>query len=252
MTYELRKEDTAPPPVETTTQSPLGAAVPVTRHRFSLSPLNRRRWQNFKSNRRGYWSLWIFLILFFVSLFAELIANDRPFLIKFDGRLYWPAFVSYSETTFGGDFETAADYRDPYLQKLIADKGGTIVWPLIRYSYDTHNLDLPTPAPSKPTWMLTEAQCREVVEKKGLKSCRDLEYNWLGTDDQGRDVVARLIYGFRISVWKRTRSSVSSQLRTGHLRWRHYRIPAAVRQRLSHGRAHAAPFYGPAQPWFLC
>ena len=92
-----------------------------------------------------------------VSLFAELIANDRPFLIKFDGHLYWPAFVSYSETTFGGDFETAADYRDPYLQKLIADKGGTIVWPLIRYSYDTHNLDLPTPAPSKPTWMLTEA-----------------------------------------------------------------------------------------------
>ena len=114
--------------------------------------------------------------------------------------LYWPAFISYSETTFGGDFETAADYRDPYLQKLIADKDGTIIWPPIRYSYDTHNLDLPTPAPSKPTWMLTEAQCKEVVQKKGLKSCRDLEYNWLGTDDQGRDVVARLIYGFRISV----------------------------------------------------
>ena len=142
----------------------------MTRHRFSPSPLNRRRWQNFKSNRRGYWSFWIFLILFFVSLFAELIANDRPFLIKFDGHLYWPAFVSYSETTFGGDFETAADYRDPYLQKLIADKGGTIVWPLIRYSYDTHNLDLPTPAPSKPTWMLTEAECKEVVQKKGLKA----------------------------------------------------------------------------------
>ena len=167
----------APPPIETTTQTPLGEAVPATRGRFSPSPLNLRRWQNFKSNRRGYWSFWIFLILFFVSLFAEFIANDRPFLIKFNGHLYWPAFVSYSETTFGGDFETAADYRDPYLQKLIADKGGTIVWPLIRYSYDTHNLDLPTPAPSKPTWMLTEAQCKEVVQKKGLKSCRDLEYN---------------------------------------------------------------------------
>jgi microcin C transport system permease protein len=190
----------APPPVETTTQTPLGEAVPMTRHRFSPSPLNRRRWQNFKSNRRGYWSLWIFLILFFISLFAELIANDRPLLIRFDGHLYWPAFVSYSETTFGGDFETAADYRDPYLQKLIAAKGGTVIWPLIRYSYDTHNLDLPTPAPSKPTWLLTEAQCKEVVQRKGLKSCRDLEYNWLGTDDQGRDVVARLIYGFRISV----------------------------------------------------
>src|SRR6476661_8634539 len=191
---------TAPQPVETSTQSPLGEAVPMTRHRFSPSPLNRRRWQNFKSNRRGYWSLWIFLILFFISLFAEFIANDRPLLVKFDGHLYFPAFVSYPETTFGGDFQTAADYRDPYLQKLIADKGGSIVWPLIRYSYDTHNLDLPTPAPSKPTWLLTEAQCKEVVQKKGLKSCRDLEYNWLGTDDQGRDVLARLIYGFRISV----------------------------------------------------
>lgn len=188
------------PPIETTTQSPLGEAVPPSRHPLSLSPLNRRRWQNFKSNRRGYWSFWIFMALFLISLFAELIANDRPFLIKFDGKLYFPAFVNYSETTFGGDFETSADYRDPYLQKLIAEKNGTIIWPLIRYSYGTHNLDLPTPAPSKPTWMLTEAQCKPVVEKKGLKSCRDLEYNWLGTDDQGRDVVARLIYGFRISV----------------------------------------------------
>lgn len=187
-------------PIETTAKSPLGDALPITRKPFAPSPLNRRRWQNFKANRRGYWSFWIFITLFVVSLLAELIANDRPFLIKFDGRLYWPAFVTYSETTFGGDFETAADYRDPYLQKLIKEKGGTIVWPLIRYSYDTHNLDLPTPAPSPPTWMLTEKQCKPVVEKKGLKSCRDLEYNWLGTDDQGRDVVARLIYGFRISV----------------------------------------------------
>ncbi len=108
--------------------------------------------------------------------------------------------VTYPETAFGGEFETAADYRDPYLQKLIAEKGGSMYWPLIRYSYDTHNLDLPTPAPSPPTWTLTEAQCEAVVKKKGLKSCRDLEFNWLGTDDQGRDVVARLIYGFRISV----------------------------------------------------
>jgi microcin C transport system permease protein len=107
---------------------------------------------------------------------------------------------TYPETTFGGDFETAADYRDPYLQKLIADKGGWMIWPPIRYSYATHNLDLPTPAPSPPTWMLSEAQCKSVVERKGLKGCSDLEYNWLGTDDQGRDVLARLIYGFRVSV----------------------------------------------------
>ncbi|MGE0062034.1 MAG: ABC transporter permease [Xanthobacteraceae bacterium] len=173
--------------------------MPV-RGRFSLSPLNRRRWQNFKANRRGYVSLWLFLILFFVSLFAEFIANDRPFLIHVNGKLFFPAVVTYPETAFGGDFETAADYRDPFLQNLIKEKGGGIYWPPIRYSYDTHNLDLPTPAPSAPTWMLTEAECKPVVERKKLSGCRDLEYNWLGTDDQGRDVVARLIYGFRISV----------------------------------------------------
>jgi len=178
--------------------APTGLAVPPQRRR--MSPINLRRWQNFKSNRRGYWSLWIFLVLFVVSLFAEFIANDKPFMIAHDGRLYFPSIVTYSETSFGGEFETAADYRDPYLQKLIAEKGGRIWWPLIRYSYSTHNLDLPTPAPSPPTWMLTEAQCKSVVDKKGMNGCRDLEYNWLGTDDQGRDIAARLIYGFRISV----------------------------------------------------
>ena len=187
-------------PIETTSVTSMGEAAPPSRGRFTPSPINRRRWQNFRANRRGYWSFWIFLVLFVVSLFAEVIANDKPFLIQFDGKAYFPAVVSYSETTFGGDFETEADYRDPFLQKLIAEKGGKMWWPLIRYSYATHNLDLPTPAPSKPTWLLTEEQCKPVVEKKGLTSCRDLEYNWLGTDDQGRDVVARLIYGFRISV----------------------------------------------------
>ena len=175
-------------------------AEPPKQRLFSLSPLNRRRWQNFKRNRRGYWSLWLFLFLFFISLFAEFIANDKPFLIQMSGKLYFPAVVNYPETAFGGEFETAADYRDPYLQNLIAKKAGTVIWPLIRYSYDTHNLDLPTPAPSPPTWRLNEEQCKPVVEKKKLSGCRDLEYNFLGTDDQGRDVVARLIYGFRISV----------------------------------------------------
>ncbi|HEX8808840.1 MAG TPA: ABC transporter permease, partial [Xanthobacteraceae bacterium] len=164
------------------------------------SPLNRRRWDNFKVNRRGFWSLWIFLGLFVVSLFAEFIANDKPFYVRFEGRSYFPVFVTYPETAFGGEFETAADYRDPYLAKLIAAKGGFMLWPPIRYSYNTHNLDLPTPAPSKPTWLLTEAECKSVVEQKGLSGCSDLEYNWLGTDDQGRDVAARLIYGFRLSV----------------------------------------------------
>ncbi len=185
---------------DTTAVAPTGLAVLPEPRAIDLSPLAKRRWQNFKAHRRGYWSFWIFSVLFVVSLFANFIANDKPFLVKFDGRFYFPVFVTYPETTFGGDFETAADYRDPYLQKLIAEKGGFMVWPPIRYSYDTHNLDLPTPAPSKPTWLLTEKECQPVVERKGLKSCRDLEYNWLGTDDQGRDVAARLIYGFRISV----------------------------------------------------
>jgi len=176
-----------------------GTAPPATR-RSRLSPLNQRRWRNFKANRRGYWSFWIFTLLFAISLFAEVIANDRPLLLKYDGKFYLPVLFNYSETTFGGDFETTADYRDPYLQKLIADKGGWMIWPPVRYHYDTHNLDLPTPAPSKPTWLLTEKQCQPIVQQKGLTGCRDLEYNWLGTDDQGRDVVARLIYGYRISV----------------------------------------------------
>jgi len=175
------------------------APTPMPR-RYGLSPINKRRWQNFKTNRRGYWSLWVFLFFFVISLFAEFIANDKPLYINYAGKSYFPVVFTYPETTFGGDFETAADYRDPFVQKLIAAKHGTVIWPPIRYSYDTHNLDLPTPAPSPPTWLLTEAQCKSVVQRKGLKSCGDLEYNWLGTDDEGRDVLARLIYGFRISV----------------------------------------------------
>lgn len=182
------------------TTDPTGLVAPPGRRRVLLSPINRRRWDNFKANSRGYWSLWIFIALFLLTLFAELIANDKPLMVRFDGKTYFPVVFTYPETDFGGEFETAADYRDPYLRKLIDEKGGTVIWPPVRYSYNTHNLDLPTPAPSKPTWMLTEAECKPVVERKGLKSCRDLEYNWLGTDDQGRDVVARLIYGFRLSV----------------------------------------------------
>jgi microcin C transport system permease protein len=190
----------SPAVAETKAVAPLGLAVAPEGHAIDLAPLGRRRWQNFKANRRGYWSFWLFTVLFVVSLFANFIASDQPFLVQYDGKYYFPALVTYPETAFGGDFETAADYRDPYLQKLIAEKGGYMLWPAIRYSYDTYNRDLPTPAPSKPTWLLTEDQCRPVAEKYGGHACRDLEWNWLGTDDQGRDVLARLIYGFRISV----------------------------------------------------
>ena len=141
-----------------------------------ISPINRRRLDNFRANRRGYWSLWIFLFLFLISIFAEFLANDKPIFIQYDGHFFFPILVSYPETIFGGDFETEAEYSDPEVQNLIGKKGWSI-WPLIPYSYDTVIWDLPTPAPSPPT-----AQ------------------NWLGTDDQGRDVVARLIYGFRISI----------------------------------------------------
>jgi microcin C transport system permease protein len=185
---------------ETGGVTPLGVAAPPRAGLVRISPINARRWQNFKANRRGYWSMWIFAVLFLLSLAAEFIANDRPFLVKYSDHYYFPALFTYTETTFGGEFETAADYRDPFVQKLIADSGGYVIWPPIRYSYDTHNLDLPTPAPSKPTWLLTEQECQPVVARKGLKGCADLEWNWLGTDDQGRDVLARLIYGFRISV----------------------------------------------------
>jgi microcin C transport system permease protein len=192
-----------PHPPELTPVTPGGIVLPPSRRRFALSPLNRRRWENFKSHRRGYWAFWIFMILFVLSLFSELIANDKPLLVKYDGHYYFPVLFSYTEGDFGVTDElkeAAADYREPFLQKEIANKAGYMIWPPIRYSYSTHNLDLPTPAPSPPTWMLSEAQCKPVVERKGLKSCRDLEYNWLGTDDQGRDLVARMTYGFRVSV----------------------------------------------------
>ncbi|GBD49964.1 ABC transporter permease [Methylopila sp. Yamaguchi] len=198
----------APPP------SPGAPPMPAVA-RGRLSPINRRRLANFKANRRGYWSLVLFLALFIVTLFAEFIANDKPFLVKHDGAFFVPALVTYAETAYGGEFETEADYRDPYLQKLIKDSGGYMIWPPIRYSYRTINLNLPTPAPSAPTWMLTDEQCSkasvgrtpegDAAPTQGgsapkARTCADLEWNWLGTDDQGRDVLARLIYGFRLSV----------------------------------------------------
>ena len=165
-----------------------------------LSPLQRRRWEVFKLNRRGYWSLWIFLVLFGISLCSEFIANDRPILIKYEGQYYWPIFKAYPETAFGGVFETEAVYRDPAVMTMVEQKGGWILWPPIRFSYDTANKNPPMAFPVKPTWMLTEADCKLAIER-GFHPCdASLEWNWLGTDDQGRDVIARVLYGFRLSV----------------------------------------------------
>jgi microcin C transport system permease protein len=140
------------------------------------SRIAQERWHRFTRSRRGFVSLWIFLVLFVVSIFSEVVANEVPLLVWYAGRPYFPLFLSFSEKAYGGEFETAADYRDPHVQGLIQSKGW-MVWPPIRFSYRTINYDLPSPAPSPPT-----AQ------------------NLLGTDENGRDIVAILLYGFRISV----------------------------------------------------
>jgi microcin C transport system permease protein len=181
-----------------------GPVVPPERRLIAVSPINRRRWDNFKGNRRGYWSLWIFLALFILSLFAEFIANDKPIFIDVNGKWFFPAAFTYPDTAFAKMkdpmlFGTAADYRDPYLMGVIEKENGTVVWPPIRFSYNTQVSNPPSPFPSKPTWALTNADCQWAAEHNFAK-CDTLEYNWLGTDDGGRDVLARLIYGFRISV----------------------------------------------------
>jgi microcin C transport system permease protein len=143
-----------------------------------MSPINQRRWQNFKANRRGFYSLWIFLFLFVLSLFAELICNDQPIAVRYKDQWYFPIVTTYNETEFGGDFATPAQYTDDYIQELIIEEGdGWILFAPIPYSYQTIIRNLPTPAPSAPT-----------------------SDNWLGTDDQGRDVLARVVYGFRITI----------------------------------------------------
>ncbi len=143
---------------------------------MKISPLTRRRLHNFRANARGYWSFWIFLTIFTIALFAEFIANDRPFFVYYDQGVYVPIFKAYPETAFGGEFETEADYTDPAVKALI-DAKGWMIWPPVPYDYRTVAWDLPVPAPSPP-----DAQ------------------HWLGTDDQARDLLARVIYGFRISV----------------------------------------------------
>ena len=144
--------------------------------RFAFTPLTRRRLARFRANRRGYWSLWIFLGLFGLSLFAEVIANDRPLYIGMEGTHYFPVVVDYTETELGGDFETSADFTAPFLMDLLKEKGATVIWPLIPFSWDTVVRDV-APYPAPPSAI-----------------------NWLGTDNDGHDIVATLIYGFRISI----------------------------------------------------
>jgi len=139
--------------------------------------LSRRRWRNFRKNRRGFYSLILFSVLFSLSLCAEMISNDKPFLVQYQGHYYFPIFKSYPETVFGGDFETETDYLDPYILDRLTTSGNKVYFPLNPHSYNSINLQLDQPVPSPPS-----------------------QENILGTDDRGRDVLARLIYGFRLSV----------------------------------------------------
>ncbi len=142
-----------------------------------LSPLARRRLDRFKQNRRGWWSLWLFLALFALTLGGELVANDKPLVLKYDGELYFPVFKRHTEQEFGGQLPFQADYRSDYVRQLIEGSGGWMLFPPIPFSADTPNYDLTQPAPSPPSTT-----------------------NWLGTDDQSRDVLARVIFGARVSI----------------------------------------------------
>ncbi len=143
---------------------------------MTLTPIQQRRLRNFRRNRRGFWALWIFLALFGLSLCAELIANDKPLAISYNDELYFPVFETVSDETFGGFLPTEADYRDSFVRNEI-EANGWMIWPPIPFSYNTTNYNLDVPSPAPPSAV-----------------------NWIGTDDQGRDVAARVIYGFRISV----------------------------------------------------
>jgi microcin C transport system permease protein len=164
-----------------------------------LSPTNRRRWENFKANRRGYWSLWIFLGVFVLSLFAEFIANDRPIVASYKGEILFPVIIDYPEEKFGG-FLAETDYRSDFISEEI-NANGWMVWPPIHYSYSATSSNLPHSAPTRPFWLMSaEERCSGYPGGASDPNCNWSNLNWLGTDDQARDVFARIIYGFRISV----------------------------------------------------
>jgi peptide/nickel transport system permease protein/microcin C transport system permease protein len=144
---------------------------------LTLSPIGQRRWARFKAHRRGWWSLWLFLALFGLSLGGELVANDKPLLVTYQGDWYFPAFKRYTEQDFGGELPFQPDYRSAQVRQLIEGQGGRMWFAPIPFAFDTVNYELTEPAPSPPSGD-----------------------NWLGTDDQARDVLARVIFGTRVSL----------------------------------------------------
>ncbi|MHA1179780.1 MAG: ABC transporter permease [Alphaproteobacteria bacterium] len=176
------------------------------RGRFELTPINLRRLANLKANKRGYWSLIIFSILFVLSLFGEFIANDRPIIVSYKGEILFPVFVDYPESKFDG-FLAITDYKDPVILDEIKDNGWAL-WPPISYYYDTINKDYPGRQglddlclgyPAPPPWASSAPLCDAPPEQIARYEAIG-NRNWLGLDSQGRDVVARVIYGFRLSV----------------------------------------------------
>lgn len=166
---------------------------------LALSPLNRRRFANFRANRRGWWSLWIFLALFIVTLGAEFIANEKPILVSYKGELLVPALVTYPESTFGG-FLATTNYRQPYIADEI-EANGWALWPPVRFDYLTIDTYLPYSGANAPSWMMgREEFCARYPLGVDDPNCHIGNYHWLGTDDRGRDVFARLVYGFRLSI----------------------------------------------------
>ena len=185
--------------LETVAPLPGQEMPPPRRTRFTVSPINRRRWESFRANKRGFWALWIFLVLFVLSLFAEFLANEKPILASYKGELLYPVLVEYPEEKFGG-FLAVTDYRSPFVADEI-NANGWMIWPPIRYSYQTINREIPVPAPAPPSWRLDkETRCSRYPLGIDDPNCTIGNWNWLGTDDQARDVLARLIYGFRLSV----------------------------------------------------
>ncbi|MBX4898516.1 ABC transporter permease [Rhizobium bangladeshense] len=183
--------DTAANPVTTTPVKPPRKGL--------LSPTNIRRWKNFRANGRGYWSLWLFLLLFVLSLFAEFLANDRPIVASYKGEILFPVLIDYPEEKFGG-FLAETDYRSSVISDEI-NANGWMIWPPIRYSYRSVNSNIPHSAPTAPFWLMTkEERCSGYPQGANDPACTLGNLNWLGTDDQARDVLARVIYGFRISV----------------------------------------------------
>lgn len=167
--------------------------------RFALSPINRRRLTIFRGNRRGYWSFWAFLVLFVVTLLSNVIANDRPLIASYKGELLFPVITDYPEEKFGG-FLATTNFRDPFIQEEI-EANGWMVWPAVRYSYDTVNNEIARPAPAPPWWSMTpEERCKAYPLGVEDPNCTLGNFNWLGTDDQGRDVLARSLYGLRLSI----------------------------------------------------